>query len=118
MKWLKPLNLGVFVEDWLLYIFGYSAVFMAGLRFRKASVWERLIVLAVALVVMAAIGCHISAEQGTWIYFQPIASLLFHACAGRLGSGERLEKFAEEHGRQSDRCVCACGMAGCIHCAV
>ncbi len=72
VKWLKPLNLGVFVEDWLLYIFGYSAVFMAGLRFRKASVWERLIVLAAALVVMAAIGCHISAEQGTWIYFQKL----------------------------------------------
>ena len=70
--WLKPLKLGVFVNDWLLYIFGYSAVFMTGLRFRKAFGKERLVIFGIVLAVMAAMAIYITSEQGTWIYFQKL----------------------------------------------
>lgn len=69
---ISPLNLGVFVEDWLLYVFGYSAVFMMGLRFRRASFSERISVFGVLLVAMVIMGLIVSSEQGTWIFFQQL----------------------------------------------
>lgn len=54
--WLKPLKLGVLVDDWVLYVFGYSAVFLFGLRVKRASaasVWTILAVVAVGVAICA-----------------------------------------------------------------
>lgn len=70
--WLKPLKLGVLVNDWVLYLFGYSAVFMMGLRFRRAEIKEKLSVLLAALFVMVAMAFYMTSEHETWIYFQKL----------------------------------------------
>ena len=78
VMWLKPLSksladipgLGIFVNDWLLYVFGYSAVFMMGLRFRKAKVLERCMVFLIFAAGIAAMAFWMNAEHGTWLRFQ------------------------------------------------
>ena len=69
-EWLYDMRFDIVVGDWLLYIFGYPAIFLIGLRFRKASLKERVSLLAVMVVVMFCLGLHVSAENGTWLTFQ------------------------------------------------
>ena len=77
-SWLKSKGLDFFgkdwimylVKDWGLYIFGYSAVFTAGLRFRKASVKEKLLVMGMFLAVVAASAWFAIEKHGTWLCFQ------------------------------------------------
>lgn len=59
------------VGDWLLYVFGYPAIFLIGLRFRKAPMKERAFLLAIMVCVMVFLGLEVSAENGTWLCFQP-----------------------------------------------
>ena len=56
VNWLKPMKGNWFIQDWVLYILGYSAVFMWGLRARKVSgapAYVALAVLAAALFFCA-----------------------------------------------------------------
>ena len=54
VNWLKPMKGNWFIQDWVLYILGYSAVFLWGLRARKASgaaAYAALAILAAGMVV-------------------------------------------------------------------
>ena len=58
------------VKDWGLYIFGYAAVFMTGLRIRKASVKENVLVSGVFLAVAVVCACFAAEKHGSWLSFQ------------------------------------------------
>ena len=58
------------VKDWGLYLFGYSALFMAGLRFRKAAFKEKMLMTGVFLVITAVWAYFAVQEYGTWLSFQ------------------------------------------------
>lgn len=70
IKWLSPLHLGGFVDDWVLYLVGYSAVFLLGLHMRKADVKVRSVYFAVLALVMAAYAAVVYSEKGAWMVFQ------------------------------------------------
>lgn len=76
--WLKPMSksledipaLGVFVNDWLMYVFGYSAVFMTGLRFRKEKLLQKIVIFVILLAALAAMAFFMQEDHGTWLRFQ------------------------------------------------
>ena len=70
VNWLKPMKGNWFIQDWVLYILGYSAVFLWGLRARKASgaaAYAALAILAAGMVVYAF---HMHSEYGTVMRLQ------------------------------------------------
>ena len=70
VNWLKPMKGNWFIQDWVLYILGYSAVFLWGLRARKASgaaAYASLAILAAGMVVYAF---HMHSEYGTVMRLQ------------------------------------------------
>lgn len=70
VAWLHPMKLGWFVEDWVLYVLGYSAVFFFGLRMRRTSVRTASVILAVMAVGMVAYAFHMHSEYGTVMRLQ------------------------------------------------
>lgn len=59
-----------FVQDWLLYIFGYSAVFLWGLLARRASSRMLYITIAVMAFAMVAYAFQMHSQYGTWMRLQ------------------------------------------------
>lgn len=70
VAWLRPMKLGWFVEDWVLYVFGYSAVFLLGLRMRRASVKSASVLLVIMAVGMVVYAFHMYGEHGTVMRLQ------------------------------------------------
>lgn len=61
-----------FIADWLMYVVGYSAVFMLGLRFRHAEIKERVAVVALLAVAMGAMAWYMHAGHGTVLMLQTL----------------------------------------------
>lgn len=68
--WLKPMKPGWFIQDWVLYICGYSAVFMWGLRARKASPAASCVALLMLAAVLCFCGYGMYEEHGTLMKLQ------------------------------------------------
>lgn len=68
--WLHPMKLGWFIEDWALYVFGYSAIFLFGLRMRRASVRSASVILSLMAVGMVVYALHMYSEFGTVMRLQ------------------------------------------------
>lgn len=68
--WLKPMKPGWFIQDWVLYICGYSAVFMWGLRARKASPEASFVALLMLAAVLFFCGYGMYEEYGTLMKLQ------------------------------------------------
>lgn len=71
VEWLQPFRSVILVEDWVLYVLAYPAAFLVGLRFRNASVKERLVVLVFLIAAMIVKGADVAGEYGSWATFQP-----------------------------------------------
>lgn len=70
VKWLHPMKLGRFVEDWCLYAVGYSIPFILGCHMRKATT-KYNIVTTVVLLLCFAIAAIFFADK-PWLNFQKI----------------------------------------------
>lgn len=70
VEWLQPFRSVILVEDWVLYVLAYPAAFLVGLRFRNASVKERLVVLVFLIAAMIVKGADVAGEYGSWATFQ------------------------------------------------
>ena len=70
VDWLNPMKPGWFIKDWVLYIFGYSSVFMWGLRARKASVPASCAALVILASVLFVCGYGMYSEHGTVMKLQ------------------------------------------------
>lgn len=68
--WLQPFRSMILIEDWALYALAYPAVFLVGLRFRNASMKERLVVMSFLIAAMVVRGIDVAGEYGTWLNFQ------------------------------------------------
>lgn len=68
--WLKPLKPGWFVQDWLFYVAGYSAVFLTGMRLRNASTGTKAAALGILAAIFAVMAWGQAAEHGTWLRMQ------------------------------------------------
>lgn len=71
VEWLQPFRTVILVEDWILYAMAYPTVFLVGLRFRNASMKERLVVMMFLVAAMVVKGIGVAEEYGTWMRFQP-----------------------------------------------
>lgn len=72
IRWLDTPQSGWFVKDWLLYVAGYSAVFMLGLHLRRASKGIKVVYAVALSVLMAAYALSMEAEHGTWLRMQAL----------------------------------------------
>ena len=70
VNWLKPLKPGWFIKDWVLYVSGYSAVFLWGLRARKTSGPTAYGALALLVAGVVAAACYMHSEYGTVMRLQ------------------------------------------------
>lgn len=70
VKWVHPLKLGRFVEDWCLYAAGYSIPFFLGCHLRNAPLKYNLVTVAILLVCFAAAALFVI--DGPWLNFQKI----------------------------------------------
>mgnify|MGYP003557329745 FL=1 len=68
--WLKPMKPDWFIQDWVLYICGYSAAFMWGLRARKASPAASCVALLMLAAVLCFCGYGMYEEYGTLMKLQ------------------------------------------------
>ena len=70
VDWLNPMKPGWFIKDWVLYICGYSAVFMWGLRARKASAAASSVALLILAAALFFCGYGMYTEHGTLMKLQ------------------------------------------------
>ena len=77
-SWLYPKGVEFFgsewlmylVKDWGLYLFGYCALFMTGLRFRRNTLKEKAMVVGIFLMIAAICAFFAVQKHGTWLSFQ------------------------------------------------
>ena len=67
--WLKTSD-NILIKDWLLYVFGYSAVFLLGLRAKRLSMSSLAAVSALLVVLMAGAAVYMKYEYGTVMLLQ------------------------------------------------
>lgn len=67
---LNPMKPGWFIKDWVLYVFGYSAVFLWGLRARKATGAASSAALAVLAAGVVASAVYMSLKYDTVMRLQ------------------------------------------------
>ncbi|MBE6251075.1 MAG: acyltransferase [Bacteroidales bacterium] len=59
----------ILVKDWVAYIFGYSSIFLMGLRFRKCEWKEKLAVIVVLAAAMGAMALLMESPNGNRFFF-------------------------------------------------
>ena len=67
--WLKTSD-NVLIKDWLLYVFGYSAVFLLGLRAKRLSMSSLASVSALLVALMSGAALYMKCEYGTVMLLQ------------------------------------------------
>ena len=67
--WLKTSE-NMLVKDWLLYVFGYSAVFLLGLRAKRLSMSSLASVSALLVALMSGAALYMKYEYGTVMLLQ------------------------------------------------
>lgn len=70
IAWLKPLNPGHFVSDWLLYVLGYGSAFYLGLAMRRCDLKRGIAAVAVLLAAFVPLAFIVAAEKGSWLNMQ------------------------------------------------
>jgi peptidoglycan/LPS O-acetylase OafA/YrhL len=67
--WLKPSE-NILIKDWALYVFGYSAVFLLGLRVKNMSKRSLAGVTALLAILVAGTAVYMNHEYGTIMRLQ------------------------------------------------
>lgn len=67
--WLKTSE-NMLIKDWLLYVFGYSAVFLLGLRTKRLSMSSLASVSALLVALMSGAALYMKYEYGTVMLLQ------------------------------------------------
>ena len=70
IAWLKPLKLGWFVNDYLLYILGYSTLFLLGIRMKNATLPTQLLFTGLLAAAFACMAVDIGGGEKTWLQMQ------------------------------------------------
>lgn len=70
VEWLNPMKPGWFIKDWVLYVLGYSTVFLWGLRARKTSGPAAYGALALLMAGVVAAASYMHSEYGTVMRLQ------------------------------------------------
>lgn len=68
--WFKPLHLGWFVRDWVLYAVGYSVMFLLGARMRKLNGKSLWITCGTIVTAMAIYAFAMEKITGSWLQMQ------------------------------------------------
>lgn len=71
VAWFKPLKMGFWVDDYLLYAVGYSILFLLGLRMRYADCRRRILFGALFAATMVCAAFAMQRAEGTWLRMQP-----------------------------------------------
>ncbi|MBO6170390.1 MAG: acyltransferase [Bacteroidales bacterium] len=67
---LKPLKAGWFIDDWVLYAFGYGSVFYLGLAVRRSKPMQLLAIIAVLAAAFIPMAFGVAASKGSWLKMQ------------------------------------------------
>lgn len=70
IQWLRPMDLGRLVDDWLLYVLGYGAVFFLGLGMRHIKTGPGIAVILVILAAFVYLAFGVAQEKGSWLNMQ------------------------------------------------
>lgn len=68
--WLKPMKLGWFIDEWVLFALGYGSIFFLGLRIKKAGWKEGLFYVALISAAFIPLAFSVAQDKGSWLNMQ------------------------------------------------
>ncbi|MFR9649827.1 MAG: acyltransferase [Rikenellaceae bacterium] len=66
VEWLKPLDAGRFVDDYILYL-AYSIPFLIGLRIKNAAKWFQWLIVSLLAAAFIGMAIKITGDGGRWL---------------------------------------------------